>query len=126
MHINNIDNINHQCQEYQYQLKLFNINHIDININNINMNNIYIYTNIHTRKTDRLWGVAALRRLPYDYFGVEILELWYQSVNFERRKTTSRAIYEDRYKATWERVFKLSWREAGPPNHNDDKVDSDQ
>jgi len=22
--------------------------------------------------------------------------------------------------------FKLSWREAGPPNHHDDKVDSDQ
>ena len=21
--------------------------------------------------------------------------------------------------------FKLSWREAGPPNHHDDKVDSD-
>ena len=23
-------------------------------------------------------------------------------------------------------VFKLPWREAGPPNHHDDKVDSDQ
>jgi len=22
--------------------------------------------------------------------------------------------------------FKLPWREAGPPNHHDDKVDSDQ
>jgi len=22
--------------------------------------------------------------------------------------------------------FKLSWRKAGPPNHHDDKVDSDQ
>ena len=25
----------------------------------------------------------------------------------------------------WEREFKLPWREAGPPNHHDDKVDSD-
>jgi len=32
----------------------------------------------------------------------------------------------DRYKATWKREFKLPWREAGPPNHHDDKVDSDQ
>ena len=32
---------------------------------------------------------------------------------------------EGRYKATWKRGFKLPWREAGPPNHLDDKVDSD-
>jgi len=25
----------------------------------------------------------------------------------------------------WPRQFKLPWREAGPPNHHDDKVDSD-
>ena len=24
------------------------------------------------------------------------------------------------------REFKLPWREAGPPNHHDDKVDADQ
>jgi len=29
-------------------------------------------------------------------------------------------------KATWKREFKPPWREAGPPNHHDDKVDSDQ
>jgi len=29
-------------------------------------------------------------------------------------------------KATWKREFKLPWREAGPPNHHDNKVDSDQ
>jgi len=29
-------------------------------------------------------------------------------------------------KATWKREFKLPWRQAGPPNHLDDKVDSDQ
>jgi len=28
--------------------------------------------------------------------------------------------------ATWKREFKLPWREAVPPNHHDDKVDSDQ
>ena len=29
-------------------------------------------------------------------------------------------------KANWKKEFKLPWREAGPPNHDDDKVDSDQ
>ena len=33
---------------------------------------------------------------------------------------------EGRCKATWKREFKLPWRKAGPPNHHDDKVDSDQ
>ena len=33
---------------------------------------------------------------------------------------------EGRCKATWKREFKLLWREAGPPNHRDGKVDSDQ
>ena len=28
--------------------------------------------------------------------------------------------------ATWRRKFKFPWREAGLPNHHDDKVDSDQ
>ena len=32
---------------------------------------------------------------------------------------------EGRYKATWEREFKLPWRKAGPPNHLDDIVNSD-
>ena len=35
-------------------------------------------------------------------------------------------VSEDRCKATWKRELKLPWREAGPPNHYDDKVDSDQ
>ena len=30
-----------------------------------------------------------------------------------------------RCKNTWKREFKLPWREAGPPNHLDDGVDSD-
>ena len=29
-------------------------------------------------------------------------------------------------KATWKRNFKIPWHEAGPPNHHDDTVDSDQ
>ena len=33
---------------------------------------------------------------------------------------------EGRCKATWKREFKLPWREAGTPDHHDDKVDSDQ
>ena len=36
------------------------------------------------------------------------------------------ALQEGRCKATWKREFKLPWREAGPPSHHDDKVDSDQ
>jgi len=36
------------------------------------------------------------------------------------------AYLEGRSKATWQREFKLPLREAGPPNHHDDKVDSDQ
>ena len=31
-----------------------------------------------------------------------------------------------RCKATWKREFKPPWREAGPPNQHDDKVDSGQ
>ena len=31
-----------------------------------------------------------------------------------------------RCKATWEKKFKLPWREAGPPNYLNEKVDSDQ
>ena len=33
---------------------------------------------------------------------------------------------EGRCKAVRKEEFKLPWREAGPPNHHDDKVDSDQ
>ena len=29
-------------------------------------------------------------------------------------------------KATWKRKFKLPWREAGSPDHQDDTVDLDQ
>ena len=34
--------------------------------------------------------------------------------------------YAGRYQATWKREFKRPWREAGPPNHLDHTVDSDQ
>jgi hypothetical protein len=33
---------------------------------------------------------------------------------------------EGRCKATWKTEFKVPWREAGPLDHHDDKVDSDQ
>jgi len=33
---------------------------------------------------------------------------------------------EGRYEATWKRGFRLPWREAGPSDHVDDQVDSDQ
>ena len=32
---------------------------------------------------------------------------------------------EGRCQATWKGEFKLPWREAGPPDHLDDEVDSD-
>ena len=35
-------------------------------------------------------------------------------------------VFEGRCEATWKREFKLPGREAGPPNHLDDKVDWDQ
>ena len=33
--------------------------------------------------------------------------------------------WEGRCKATWKREFKLLWRDADSPNHQDDKVDMD-
>ena len=33
---------------------------------------------------------------------------------------------EGRYEATWKREPRLPWREAGPPNYRNYKVDSDQ
>ena len=36
------------------------------------------------------------------------------------------SVQEGRYKATWKGGFKLPWREAGPPNHLDDEVHSNQ
>jgi len=60
-------------------------------------------------------------------------------ISFQRGTgTTRRAVWvtvqksnfgtglEGRCEATWKREFKLPWREAGPPTHHDDKVDSDQ
>ena len=41
-------------------------------------------------------------------------------------KTCTWKVQEDSCKATWNREFINPWREAGPPNHHDDKVDSDQ
>ena len=44
-------------------------------------------------------------------------------VNFGARvRFGTRKVYE----ATWKREFKLQWREEGPPNHLDDKLDSNR
>ena len=43
----------------------------------------------------------------------------------EGGQITSRSV-EGRCNAIWKREFKLPRREAGPPNHLNDKLDSDQ
>ena len=50
----------------------------------------------------------------------------WKEVTLERQLRGDDLPWEGRCKATWKREFKLPWREAGPPNHHDDKVDSDQ
>ena len=42
------------------------------------------------------------------------------------RFSPSPANQEGRCKATWKSKVKLPWREASPPNHHKNKVDSDQ
>ena len=42
------------------------------------------------------------------------------------RRQVAGYLQEGGCKATRKREFKLPWREAGPPNHHDDQVDSDQ
>jgi len=49
-------------------------------------------------------------------------ERWGLQMNWD----ATAGYYEGRHNATWKSEFKLPWREAGPPNHHDDKVDSDQ
>ena len=41
-----------------------------------------------------------------------------------RANTAERRAFD--VQATWKRELKLPWREAGSPNHHDDKVDLDQ
>ena len=48
------------------------------------------------------------------------------TIKWSPRGNTFSSCQEDRCKAIWKRGFKLSWREAGLPNHANDKVDSDQ
>ena len=45
---------------------------------------------------------------------------------FENTDACADTCVEGRCKATWKGKFKLPWREADPPNHHDDNVDSDQ
>jgi len=49
-----------------------------------------------------------------------------QHFSASRAYRTGDVAYAGRCKATCKRGFKLPWREAGPPNYHDDKVDSDQ
>ena len=56
--------------------------------------------------------------------GGEVLPLEEPARAHRERRQLS--LLEGRCKATWNREFELPWREAGPPNHHDDKVDSDQ
>ena len=46
--------------------------------------------------------------------------------NANRASKPETRVQEGKCKASWKRQFKLPWREAGPPDHYDDKVDSDQ
>ena len=46
--------------------------------------------------------------------------------NYEIVRLQAGRCKEGRWEATWNREFKLPWREAGPPNHLDDTADSDQ
>ena len=49
------------------------------------------------------------------------VDQWHREV-----RLLTRPAQEGRCKATWKMKFKLLWRDAGPPNHLDGKVDSDQ
>jgi len=40
--------------------------------------------------------------------------------------TTARPYIRCPVQCAWNREFRLPWREAGPPYHHDNKVDSDQ
>ena len=68
----------------------------------------------------RVWGLPHHTHVMSFFDGAEQLP---------RRRipyANGPVVEEGRCQATWKREFKLPWREAGPPNHLDDKVDSDQ
>ena len=49
-----------------------------------------------------------------------------RSGNFTTLLQMLSTCFQGRYTATWKRKLKFSWREAGPPNHLEDKVNLDQ
>ena len=57
---------------------------------------------------EQSWGLA----FRVEGLGFGVSGLWFRSLG--------------RGTATWKREFKLPWREAGAPDHHDDKADSDQ
>ena len=63
----------------------------------------------------RICDGLGLNRSLFDY-----------QAQFDYQTQVDRQHLEGIYKATWKRELKLSYREAGPPNHLDDGVDSDQ
>jgi len=78
----------------------------------------------------KLLGVAAAER-EWNYLtGFE--DFLQKNFSTQPAQNTMRnilarmSLYEGRCRATWKTEFKFPWREAGPPNHHDDKVDSDQ
>ena len=57
--------------------------------------------------------------------GVNFWETFVQSGVVQTKEVFQCGDLEGRCKATWKRELKLSWREAGPPNHLNNEVDSD-
>ena len=74
---------------------------------------------LETRVLSGVWGAGSGFRIERCGLGDLGLEL-------DSRMGPNALDWDGRCKATWKREFELSWRDAGPPNHHDDKVDSVQ
>jgi len=82
----------------------------------------------HSRALDQDQRVLVAATLLADAAAVrDAMSAWPLQASAHQTHQTSSpragSVYEGRCKATWKREFKLPWREAGPPNHHDDKVD---
>ena len=66
-------------------------------------------------------GAATVPRWPGHF-----LPTWWLTPRNTGTSPTIGAMSGTSFRITWKKNFKLPWREAGPPNHHDDKVDSDQ
>jgi len=66
--------------------------------------------------------------MPYISWQIHICHIFHEQRQCWEAKQPRHPIgqrAEGRCDATWKREFGLPWREAGPPNHNDDKMKSD-